>query len=1013
MNNISKIALHRPVAVLMCVACLIVFGISSVMSMDIESTPEMNMPVFMVMTRYSDVGPEEIDSLVTDVVEAALSGVSDYTSMTSRSSEGSSMTVLKFDYDIDMDEKRTEIEDALNNLRLPDDCNDPTIMEMGMDSDSIMSLSVLASGNDNLLTYIEDEVVPEFERISGVSDVEVMGGKREYVRIQVKEEEMTQYGLSLSSIASAISAADFTTTAGTINRGEVEMSLLGSADYDTMESLYTIPISLSTGDIIYLTDVADIELAEEKNSSISRQNGQENIRISISKNQSANTISICDQIAAVVDDLNAQNLGLTIEITDNSGETIMDNIESVISSLIQGMVISMVVLFLFLGEPKSSMIIALAMPLSVFAALVMMSIYGMTINMMSLGGLVVGIGMMVDNSIVVMESCFKVRGTGRSFMESAEEAARIVASSIIASTITTIVVFLPIALMEGMSGQLFKDVGFTIVFSMSASLISALTVVPLLFVKLRPVERDQGLVARTVHAVENVYVKSLDVALRHKALIVLLAVLMLGGTALMFSKIDMELMPNMDRGNINLSVTTKTGLNLEATDAIMTEIESIVSGYDDIDQYSLRSRGGSATLSITLKENRSVDTDTMVEQIRQDTAHIDNCSIEVSQRSGMSFGGSSGVSFSIRGSSLSLVEEVSEEIKEHMRGYDGIISVSTSLSDGDPRAEIVVDPVQAAGYGTTPSAVVSQVKNMISGIKATTLQEGDTEYSVEVQYPEDRFYDVSDLSGMMISIGGAQVPLTDMAQVVYGNAPSTINRTDGKYSVTITGEVGTGVSATQLTNTIRSGINSSVTFPEGVTLAEGDTMRVMQDEFSSIGFALLTAIWLVFVVMAVQFESMKFSIVVMASVPFALTGAFAALLITGQSISMTSLIGLVMLVGIVVNNAIVLIDYTNLLRNEQGLEINAALKAAGRSRLRPILMSTLTTILSLVPMALGIGGKVEMMQGMAAVVIGGLSISPLLPLFLIPILYRSSERLSERLAERTKRRRMQRGDYSG
>lgn len=220
---------------------------------------------------------------------------------------------------------------------------------------------------------------------------------------------------------------------------------------------------------------------------------------------------------------------------------------------------------------------------------------------------------------------------------------------------------------------------------------------------------------------------------------------------------------------------------------------------------------------------------------------------------------------------------------------------------------------------------------MISGIKATTLQEGDTEYSVEVQYPEDRFHDVSDLPGMMISIGGAQVPLTDMAQVVYGNAPSTINRTDGKYSVTVTGEVGTGVSATQLTNTIRSGINSSVTFPEGVTLAEGDTMRMMQDEFSSIGFALLTASGWSLWSWRSSLESMKFSIVVMASVPFALTGAFAALLITGQSISMTSLIGLVMLVGIVVNNAIVLIDYTNLLRNEQGLEINAALKAAGRS----------------------------------------------------------------------------------
>lgn len=1008
--NISKIALHRPVAVLMCVACLVIFGISSVTSMDIESTPEMNMPVFMVMTRYSDVGPEEIDSLVTDVVEAALSGVSDYTSMTSRSSEGSSMTVLQFDYDIDMDEKRTEIEDAINNLRLPDDCNDPMIMEMGMDSDSIMSLSVLSTGDDNLLTYIEDEIVPQIERISGVSSVDVMGGKRDYIRIQVKEEEMTQFGLSLSQIASAISSADFTTTTGTISRGEVELSLLGSASYDTMESLLTIPISLSTGDIIYLTDVADVEMVEERNSSISRQNGQENIRISVSKNQSANTISICNQVEEVIDELNAQNLGLTIEITSNSGETIMDNIMSVISSLLQGMVISMIVLFFFLGEPKSSLIVALAMPLSVFAALVMMSIYGMTINMMSLGGLVVGIGMMVDNSIVVMESCFKVRATGRSFMESAEEAARIVASSIIASTLTTIVVFLPIALMDGMSGQLFKDVGFTIVFSLSASLLSALTVVPLLFVKMRPVEKDSGLIARGVHALERLYVRGLDRAMHYRVLVVLVALLLLGGTGFMFSHIDMELMPSMDRGNIDLSVTTKTGLNLEATDAIMTEIESIIQTYDDVDEYSLRSQGGSASLSISLKDDRDVDTDEVVDRIRQDTAHIENCSIEVSQRNEMSFG-SSGVSFSLQGSNLSQVEEASEQLKEYMRTYPEIISVSTTLSDGEPRAEIVVDPVQAAGYGTTPSAVVSQVKDMISGIEATTLQEGDTEYSVKVQYPDDRFYDVSDLSGMLISVGSSQVPLTDMAQVVYGNAPSTINRTDGKYSVTITGEVATGVSTTQLTNTIRSGIQSDLTFADGIDLVEGETMRMMQDEFSSIGVALLTAIWLVFVVMAVQFESMKFSIVVMISVPFALTGAFGALLITGQSISMTSLIGLVMLVGIVVNNAIVLIDYTNLLRTEQGLEITAALKAAGQSRLRPILMSTLTTILSLVPMALGIGGEVEMMQGMAWVVIGGLSVSTFLTLFLVPIFYRFSERMSERRAERIKQRRMKKGDF--
>jgi multidrug efflux pump subunit AcrB len=793
----------------MCVCVLVVFGISSVFSMELESTPEMSNPVFMVRTSYSGVGPEEVDSLITDPVEAALSSVSDYTSMTSRSSEGSSMTMLQFDYNVDLDDKYREIEDALTNLNLPDDAGDPVIMQMAMDSDSVMTLSIKATSSESLLSYIEENVVPRLENISGVSSVDVSGGKREYIQIEIKEEEMTQYGLSMSSISSAIAAANFTTTAGTINRGEVELSLMGGASYDTADSLKDIPISLSSGDIIHLSDVATVQMAEQSSGSISRQNGMENIRIDISKNQSANTVSLCEKLAERVDELNADNLGLTLEISSNSGETIMDNIQNVIVSLVEGLAVAMLVLLLFLSDPKSALIIATSMPLSVFVALVMMSIYGMTINIMSLGGLVVGIGMMVDNSIVVMESCFQQRSEQRTFAESAEEAARLVAGSIVASTITTVVVFLPIALMEGMAGQLFKDVGFTIVFALTASLVSALTLVPLLFVRTRPVERSKALGAGLLRKLENWYVGIMNGVLRRRLSVILVAILLLGGTAWMFSSIDMELMPMMDRGSISLSVSTKQGLNLDATDTIMRQIEQIVSEQEDVESYSLRGSGGSATLSITLKEDRDVETSEMVETLRTATADIDNCYIEVSQRSAMSFGSSSGgVSVSITGSNLSTLKNLAEQIKADMLGYDGVISATTSLTNGDPRAEIVVDSVQAAAIGMTPAQVLSNVKNMISGVTATSLQDGDSEYSVKVEYPSDRFYDVSDLSGLLLtSSSGGKVPLTDVATIIYTNAPSQIQRSDGKYIVTITAQTSTGVSQTALSNQIMSDLH--------------------------------------------------------------------------------------------------------------------------------------------------------------------------------------------------------------
>lgn len=753
-------------------------------------------------------------------------------------------------------------------------------------------------------------------------------------------------------------------------------------------------------------------MVEQERTSYSRQNGEENISISVTKEQDGNTVSICNQIEELVNEFNADSsLGLTLEIISNSGEDIYDNIMSVVTSLIEGLVIAALVLVFFFGEWKSSFIVGVTMPISVLAALILMAAFDMSINLMSLGGLVVGIGMMVDSSIVVIDSCFKSTEDGLDYVDAVHVGANLVFSSIVASTATTVVVFLPIAMMDGMSGQLFRDVCYTIVFSLLASMLGALTLVPLLFVKMRPREKLTSRSHVMMHALEGKYEALLRRALRARKTVVASAIACLAIAGFLFTQIDMELMPAGSTNTISVSVETRSGLDLENTNAIMEEIESMISEDPDVESYSLRVSGGmgmmgsssAGSVSITLKDDASVDTDTYVQNLREKTSGLKNCSVEVSKQESMSFG-SSGVELRLSGPDPGDLETASESIRERLSGMEEFDSVSTSLTDGSPRAKIEVDPVLSGAYGVTPSELLSQVSNKLSGMTAMEFTDSGTEYSVVVEYPSDRYSDISDLSGLMIDTGtGGQVALTDIAEVVYESSPTSISREDGDYVVTVSATPKSGANVRNMTQTAMAAVED-IELPEGVTLGQGSSMDMMNSEFGSIGKALLIAVYLVFAVMAIQFESVIFSLVVLFSIPFSLTGAFLALYITGRSISMTSLIGLVMLAGIVVNNAIVLVDYAGTLRRE-GMEVHEALVTAGKRRLRPILMSSLTTIVGLIPMAAGFGGEVEMMQGMAVVVIGGLSLSTVLTLVLIPTFYlifdredRNNRRMQRKIA---------------
>ena len=974
MFSLPDFSVKRLVCVFICLVSLILFGVSTVFEMPLESTPEMNMPTMTIMTSYPDASPDEVDEMVTQKIESALSGITEVESMTSTSSEGSSMIMLEFGCDVDTDDKYQDITSALAMVQLPEDCSDPTVMQMDSSSmnSSILNISISTTEADNAVAYVEDNIVPEIERIEGVADVEVSGGTRQYIRVLLDEDTMTQYGLSMQQIASAISSAEYETTLGELNRGSIFLTLIGSAEYDSWRDLEDIPISLPSGAVIYLSDVADVEMVEQECTSYSRQNGEENISISVTKEQDGNTVSICNQIEELVNEFNADSsLGLTLEIISNSGEGIYDNIMSVVTSLIEGLVIAALVLVFFFGEWKSSF-------------------------------------------IVVIDSCSKSTEDGLDYVDAVHVGANLVFSSIVASTATTVVVFLPIAMMDGMSGQLFRDVCYTIVFSLLTSMLGALTLVPLLFVKMRPREKLTSRSHVMMHALEGKYEALLRRVLRARKTVVASAIACLAIAGFLFTQIDMELMPAGSTNTISVSVETRSGLDLENTNAIMEEIESMISEDPDVESYSLRVSGGgggmgmmgsssAGSVSITLKDDASVDTDTNVQNLREKTSGLKNCSVEVSKQESMSFG-SSGVELRLSGPDLGDLETASESIRKRLSGMEEFDSVSTSLTDGSPRAKIEVDPVLSGAYGVTPSELLSQVSNKLSGMTAMEFTDSGTEYSVVVEYPSDRYSDISDLSGLMIDTGtGGQVALTDIAEVVYESSPTSISREDGDYVVTVSATPKSGANVRNMTQTAMAAVED-IELPEGVTLGQGSSMDMMNSEFGSIGKALLIAVYLVFAVMAIQFESVIFSLVVLFSIPFSFTGAFLALYITGSSISMTSLIGLVMLAGIVVNNAIVLVDYAGTLRRE-GMEVHEALVTAGKRRLRPILMSSLTTIVGLIPMAAGFGGEVEMMQGMAVVVIGGLSLSTVLTLVLIPTFYlifdredRNNRRMQRKIA---------------
>ena len=993
MTNISKQVLKRPVTTLLGVLCLVFFGIMAIFNSRLELTPEISMPMLIVTTTYAGASPEDIDELVTRPIEEEVSTLGGVDTMTSQSSENYSMVLLQYEYGTDMDNAYSDLRKRLDLVRssLPEDASDPTIIEMDINQVASIYLSVNVEGVNNIYNYTEKEIVPEFEKLSSVASVDISGGSEEYISVSLIPEKLEQYRLDMTTVAQLVGAASFRMPAGETGVGSTELNISSGVEYTTPEELENIPITAGGGNIIYLKDIANVSRTQKAQDAVGRYNGSDTILLSINRNQRYTAVDVSDQVEEAVAKIMAQNPNVEIRVVNDSADMVESSISSVMSTMALAIVISTIVLFLFFGDVKASLIVATSIPLSILAAVVMMWAMGYSYNVITLGSVVLGVGMMVDNSIVVLEACFRAMDEEKersfvNYVKASINGVRTVGASVFGSTLTTCVVFLPLGFMSGLSGQFFKPLGMTIVFCMAASLLSAITIVPLCYTYYRPTERTKAPAYSFMRSLQSGYRSLMRKILRHKKLTLLVTLGLFILSLVMATDIDVKLMPETDEGTINITIATEPGLGIDGQDEAYRKVEAVITADEDLEDYMLSSSAGTGSITAYLRSDRSKTTEETAELWKRELQSVDNCDITVEEYSTTGMLNEGGAfSLSLVSSDYDDLKMVNDAITDGLMLDGRVTGVDSTLANSAPLIRIDIDPIKASAEGLNPAQVSASLYTMMSGSEVDTMEVDGQQMSVIVEYPREEFDELSEVEDIMLgSQLGTRTALRDIAEVSFADSPETIMRSNRQYQTTITADY------TDLADRDTYGeLYNAYVAPnliEGVEEQESTMTEMMNEEFGSLYTCLIIAVFLVFVVMAAQFESPRFSFMVMATIPFGMIGSFFLLWVMDISITMVELIGFLMLIGTVVNNGILYVDTVDQYR-AMGMGLEKALIEAGATRLRPIMMTTLTTVLSMLPLAVGYGDSGELMQGLSVVNIGGLTAATLMALLVLPICY--------------------------
>jgi CzcA family heavy metal efflux pump len=1024
-KGLSSLAIRRPVGTVMLTSVVLVLGVFFLSGLPLDLLPSFVYPNIRVGVNNRGVEPNVLEETVAKPLEAALSTTEDLVRIETDVREGRVGVNLHFSYGTNID---FALQDASKNLdrarsSMPEEADPPTIYKFDPSQMAVFEMAMSSERRDlvSLRDWVEYRLRPQLLTIEGVASVDIAGGLVREIQVVLDQERLRSYGLTVSQVIEAIRSSNQDVAAGRVESNTREIVGKTAGKFKTVDDVRRVLLTIPGGGRIPLTEVADVADTHREQRLWARLNGVPAVKFSVRKQPNANTVSVADQVAARMDDLVADGFvpsDIRAQTIRNQATFIRSSVNSVRNAALGGGLLAMCVVFLFLGSLRKTFIIGLAIPIAILATFVMMGLGNLTLNIMSLGGLALGVGLLIDNSIVMLENIFRHRKDKRADPEdAAHEGSAEVQSAVVASTATNLAAVVPFLLISGLASLIFRELILTISFAIMASLAIALTVVPMLSAQLAKIRFHSGLESRGPLAAFNRFVERLrrgyrtaaaSLVLRWRWAVVGASVLALVGVAFLAKGLGTEFLPQVDDGNISVSATLPMGASAAETNRVALEIEEMVWTMPDVEAVFATAGGmlfGASTseqanrgsLDIVLKPvgQRSLSADAWVQQMQDKINERGFPGSRVFVRPPRIRGlrtsvSGSAIALNIQGDDLEELQRIGDRILDVMKGVPGLENLEPSSDEAGTQLSIELERERAAYLGLSVAAVGQTLRTALDGTVATQFTSGNQEYDLRVLFPRQHFTSPEDVGAIALfpgREGGAPIYVRDVADVRTVMGPTSILRENQNRVLRLTGDVISEVASVGEVNDSIRGRLATIDIPDGYSVVFGGEEEAIRENNRQLTIVVLLAVFLVFVVMAVQYESLVNPLVILVAIPLSLIGVGAMLYVTGTPLSAPVLLGVILLAGIVVNNAILLVEYIEQGRRSEGLTREQAVIEAGAVRLRPILMTTLTTAIGMIPLALGIGQGSELMQPLAIAVVGGLSVSTLLTLFVVPSAY--------------------------
>ncbi|MEP7365504.1 MAG: efflux RND transporter permease subunit [Acidobacteriota bacterium] len=1029
--SLPEFSIRRPVTILMVSLMAILLGGIAYTRLPVDLMPDVVYPTLSVRAEYPGVAPEEMENLVARPLEEAFSAAPGVEKITSNSTEGNASVRIAFVQGTNLDEAANELRIRLDRRRssLPIDMAPPVMYKFDLSQFPIMFLTVAASDMDQkeLRWFVEKQIQYRLERVQGVAQFSIRGGLRREIHVDLDLSKLRSLGLSVASVVQVVQRENLNRPVGPVQEGKFEVLLRTQGEYRNLDEIRNLVVTTRGGVPVYMRDIAVVEDSHEEVRQLVSVNGDPAVRLFVYKQSGSNTVEVSDAVWNEVARIQEDYPNVHISSTGDTATFIRAAINNVKSSAVQGSLLAVMILIVFLRSLSSTLIIGVAIPISVISTFALMYFNGFTLNTISFGGLALGVGMLVDNAIVVLENIFRHREEGMDGLQAALQGSKEVAGSVTASTMTTLAVFVPMVFMNGLSSVTFKQLAYVVSFSLLCSLFVALTIVPVLCSvlmrrsagkkpSLGPLTGLANALGRAQDRLDESYGSVIRWALNHRIVTGVTAASLFGVAILAMPLVGVELTPEADEGEVRVNVDLEPGTRVEVTDPLMQRLARImrekVPETKNIMIESGASSGGSSgsgsgqhqgelRVQLVGRTERTRSAKEIAAAIRPLMLIQPGMVVRTRVSSGMfrtpgASGGDDRLAVQIRGHDLQILDQLASKVRDEMAAVRGVAEVQITKQPGMPEMLLQVDRVKAATMGLNVSDIAEAMETAVGGRRTSMYRQQGDEFNIVVRLKEKDRLSIAQVGKIPLVSPLGQQPITaeSVIRMRRQEGPTSIDRMDQERLVTVTGTLGNR-DLGGVMNDLEDRL-AAIPRPTGYDFTYGGEYEEQQKAFGELKFAAILALILVYMVMASQFESLRDPFIILFSIPLAAIGVVGVLILTQTTFNMQAFLGVIMLVGIVVNNAIILVDYTNMLRRDQGYTVHDAVISAGMRRLRPVLMTTATTVLGLLPMALGIGEGSELQQPMARVVIGGLTTSTLITLVLIPMVYTMLEEHPEK-----------------